>query len=319
MKHKQSKLSEPMVTTSYSKNHKLREPKKKWLTYHEPKTLDTKGILEKIDELYPNNNKIVALSGGKDSGVVLDKNLDIIQRAFFIKTNVGVQDTEDFVQDQCQKYGIPLDIREPAPHAFVYVAICLEAGFPSAGMHDMIMSFLKYKTMIKYVSDPQHSKKPILLSGVRKYESTRRKFNYNQPINIDSDRIVFACPIFYETDEDVYRYYIENGLKRSPVYDWAGTSFECACGSFGTPLEYQQIKQHAPKLYNFLEWIREGILQFGKPKARKYANWGNSRPIEDEQEVMEKYLGKDYQHAVDVSQMICGAECGAGTMRSLAI
>lgn len=309
-----------MLITKSPKNHKLRLPKKSWLTYYEPDIMNFDGIIKKIDELLPNNQKVVSLSGGKDSGVVLDRlhELEIIDRAFFIKTNVGVKATEDFVIDQCRSYGVPLDIREPAPLAFVYVAICLEVGFPSYNLHDMIMNYLKYKTMFKYVTEPQFKEsKCVLMSGVRKYESERRKFNYNQPINVDSDKIWFTCPIFYETNEDVYKYYIEKNLKKSPVYKWANTSFECGCGSFASPDDLKLLKNNAPELYNFLEWIKDGIEKFGSPHAKKYPNWGNSRTIDECQKVLTKFLGENHQHAVDVSQMICGAECGAGTMKAM--
>jgi 3'-phosphoadenosine 5'-phosphosulfate sulfotransferase (PAPS reductase)/FAD synthetase len=317
----QSKLITPpkvMLTTKSPKGHKLRMPKKLWLDYHEPDTMNFDGIMNKIEELLPNHQNIVGLSGGKDSGVVLHKLLDnnMIDRAFYIKTNIGVQATEDFVKDTCLSLGIPLDIREPTPHAFVYVAICLEVGFPSYELHNMIMAYLKYKTMMKYVMEKQFKKrKAVLCSGVRKYESQRRKFNYNQPINVDSGKLYFACPVFYETDEEVYRYYLDHKLKKSPTYTWANTSFECACGSFAGKSDLEGIKINAPELYDFLMWIKDGIEKFGTPTAKKYNQWGMTRPWDEAQRVLTKYLGDDLQHSTDVSQMICGSECGAGTMR----
>lgn len=294
-------------------------PKKSWLTYHEPDTMNFEGIVSKIDELIPNNQKVVGLSGGKDSGVVLHKLLEknMVDRAFYIKTNIGVQATEDFVIQTCKDLGVPLDIREPAPLTQVYVAICLEIGFPAFELHNLVMSYLKYRTMLKYVTEPQFKKrKAVLMSGVRKYESQRRKFNYNQPINVDSDKIWFACPVFYETDEDIYKYYIEKDIKRSPTYEWANTSFECACGSFAGKGDLEGIKKNAPELYEKIMWIKDGIERFGSPQAKKYNQWGMTRPWDESQKVLTKYLGEGWQHSNDVSQMICGAECGAGTMRA---
>ena len=126
-----------------------------------------------------------------------------------------------------------MHIREPTPYAFVYVAICLEVGFPDHGLHDMIIKYLKYYTMLKFVTEPQFKgRKPVLMSGIRKFESTRRKLNYVHPINDDSGKLWFGCPIFYESDKEVYRYYIENQVKCSPVYDTYPNSMECECGCF---------------------------------------------------------------------------------------
>ncbi len=325
MNHYQSKLSKPtkeMVTTVWPKNHKLRLPKKLWLDYHEPETMNYDGILNKIDEILPNHQKIVAFSGGKDSGVVLKKLLDkeLVERAFFIRTNIGSKITEDFCIDTCKSYGIPIDIREPVPHAFIYIALCLELGFPSYKTHGLLMRVLKYQTMFKYVTEPQFKKrKAVLMSGVRKYESERRKFNYNQPINVDSNKLWFCCPIFYETNEDVYRYYVESNLKKSPVYDWAGTSLECACGSFSAQRDLELVKKNDPELFKKIMWIKQGIEWFGHDYAKERSNWGNSKPESDDkiQQIMTKFLGENVQHASDVSQMVCGTECGAGTMRDV--
>jgi len=247
---KQTELFEQVVTTRFPKNHRLQIPKKTHLTFYDVKDHSTESILNKTKEL-GRDTFIVALSGGKDSSVVLDKATKLIEvdSAFYIKTNVGVTITETYTRDLCQSHGIQLHIREPTPHPFIYVAICLEMGFPSYDLHDMIMSYLKYKTMWKFITEPQFKhKKPVLLSGVRKFESTRRKFKYAQPIASDSDKLWFSCPIFYESDEQVYKYYLTNNLTRSPVYAMGATdSMECKCGCFASsPQEMELIKEIDP-------------------------------------------------------------------------
>jgi len=317
---KQTKLSEPTITEKFPENHKLRMPKKQWLEYHQPKSQTFESIMSKIQEL-GRDTLVVAYSGGKDSGVVLHKLLDKhkLDSAFYIRTNTGVQITEDFIKDTCQSLGVKLHIREPTPHAFVYVAICLEVGFPDYGLHDMIMSFLKYKTMMKFITEPQFKgKKPILMSGIRQNESTRRKFNYNEPINVDSGKLWFGCPIFYESEEEVYRYYLDNGLKKSPSYDEYPSSFECECGCFAGKGEMEAVRKLDPTRAEFFKWIEEGIKKFGKPTAQRHTTWGGgSWTTKERNEILTKYLGDNTEHIINMGKLVCGSECGAGTMRGV--
>ncbi len=314
----QSKLVEPMITENWPKGHKIRHPKNSWLKFYESDQLTYSSILKKIQELLPENKKVVALSGGKDSGVVLHRLFqdNLVDRALYLRTNTGIQPTEDFVIDTCKSYGIPLDIREPTPNSHIYVAICLEVGFPSFDLHDMLMKYLKYSTMLKYVEEPQFKKqKAVLMSGIRKFESKRRKFNYDQPINNDSNKIYFCNPIFYETDEEVYRYYLENNLKRSRAYEYTNTSLECGCGTFANKNDMKAIRILDPKRAEFFEDLKIFISKHGTKMAKKHLTWGGENWTKSEiNDVMDKYLGKNYQHAINVSQMICGSECG-GTMR----
>lgn len=317
----QTKLSKVTLTEKWPKNHRLRKSKKNWLNYHEPKEMTFNSIIEKLEEL-GRDTFVVATSGGKDSGVVLDKlyKLNKIDSVFYIRTNTGVQMTEDFIKDRCQELGLTLHIREPTPHAFVYVAICLEVGFPDHGLHDMIMKYLKYYTMLKFVTEPQFKgKSPTLMSGIRKFESERRKFNYAHPINDDSGKLWFGCPIFYESTEEVYRYYLENNVKRSPVYNTYKSSMECECGCFaGGKEEMDAIRKLDPNRAEMFEWITEGIKKFGKPIAKKHAEWGGVNWTEDERNnVLTKYFGNDSEHIEKITALTCGAECGPGTMKGM--
>ena len=98
----------------------------------------------------------------------------------------------------------------------------------------------------------------------------------------------------------------------------ATDSFECKCGTFAVPGELELIRKINPDGFDYLMWIKEGILRFGSKVAKKHSEWGGIGWTEDErQQVLTKYLGADYQHATDVSQMVCGSECGGGTMRAM--
>lgn len=317
MKQIQTKLIEPMVTDRWPKNHRLIEPKKFYLKYYEPKSTTTESTLEAIDELLPDHKPVVMWSGGKDGRVVLEEllNRERVNSVMYIRTNTGVQVTEDFIRDTLQSLGIRLHIREPTPHAFVYVAICLEIGFPGPSLHDMIMNFLKYKTMMKFVQEPQFKKqKCVLMSGVRQEESERRKINYEHPINLDSGKMWFCCPIFYRSNEEVYKYFIENGLKKSPSYDVYPSSMECGCGTFAGFGEMDAIRRLDPNRAEFFEDLTVFIRKHGTKRAKRHTKWGGDSDWTNEevQEVLTKYFGGSemFEHVKKISSQACGAECG---------
>lgn len=301
-----------------AKNHRLRIPKNQWLDFHEPREETFDSIIEKAKEL-GRETFVVATSGGKDSGVVLDMAIkrELISGVFFIKTNTGVQATEDFVKDRCQELGVKLYIREPAPHPFVYVAFVMYAGFPDVKLHNSIMKYLKYYPMLKFVTEPQFRDKNLaLLGGIRKFESERRKLNYPHPISNDTNRIWFVNPIFYERTEDVYEYYIKNNVKISPVYKEYPSSLECGCGSFaGGKSEMEAIRKLDPKRAEFFSWLEQGIMKFGSPIAKRHTTWGGSKWSDsDRNQVLSKFFEGD-DHTDKVASLLCGEDCGAGTLR----
>lgn len=88
----QTKLVEPMLTERWPKNHKLREPKKFYLKYYEPKQPNIDSILESIDELLPDHKPVTMWSGGKDGRVVLEELIkeDDVTAQTYCKVN-GIQ------------------------------------------------------------------------------------------------------------------------------------------------------------------------------------------------------------------------------------
>lgn len=316
----QSRLFESGIDKNWPKNHKLRLPKKTWLKFYEPKEETFDSIIERAREL-GRDTFIVATSGGKDSGVVLDLAIkkDVCDAVFFIRTNTGVQITQDFVEDRCQELGIKLFIREPAPHPYVYVAFVMYAGFPDFKLHNAIMKYLKYYPMLKFVSEPRFKRKNLaLLGGIRKFESERRKLNYPHPISDDSGKIWFVNPIFYEKTENVYKYYIENDVKISPVYKIYPSSLECGCGSYaGGKSEMEAIRKLDPNRAEFFEDLTEMIKKYGSPIAKRHTTWGGSNWTDkDRNEVLSKFFEDDV-HTDKVASLLCGSECGAGTMKGM--
>jgi 3'-phosphoadenosine 5'-phosphosulfate sulfotransferase (PAPS reductase)/FAD synthetase len=320
---KQERLSPITKTETWPKNHKITLTKKFFQKDYPVKSTTFEGIINEAGFLGI-DTFIAGYSGGKDSGMVVDKlyQANMLDGVFHIRTNTGVQVTEDFVIDQCQSLGVKLDIREPTPLAYAYVAFCLEFGFPGPKLHSSIMKILKYRTMKKYVQEPQFKNKhPAIVAGVRKTESTRRFASaaYNSPITQETG-LWFVNPLFYESDENVYRYFIENNLKRSPSYDTLGFSGECMCGCYAGYDEAKLLEQVDPKRFAMMQWITEGIKKFGTNRAKRHAKWGATTDLEDSenQEVLERFFSPDEIANIDkMAVMACGDECGPGTMNGM--
>lgn len=317
---KQTKLSELKITTRSPKGHKIHKLKPYHKEYNVEST-DFEGIIKEAEKLGI-DTFIVGYSGGKDSGKVLDKLIKMGKcgGVLHLKTNTGVKITEDFVIKQCEDLGVKLYIREPTPLSYAYVAYCLQFGFPGPNMHSAIMKILKYNTMKKFVQEPEFKgKHPAIIGGVRKNESIRRMGNYETPITEDTG-LWFVNPIFYESDEDVYRYFLDNKLKRSPSYETLGFSGECMCGSFAVRGEAQLLKSVDPERFEFMEWITDGIKRFGSKEAKKYSKWGETQDFDSvrNQQLLELFFDKDeIKHIDKMNLNSCGSECGAGTMRGM--
>ena len=320
MSDKQTKLSDIQITTKFPKGHRIRN-KKFFQKDYKVDATDFDGIIEEAEKIGL-DSFIVGYSGGKDSGKVLHKlnEMGKLYGVLHLRTNTGVATTEEFVIKQCQDLGVKLFIREPTPLSFAYVAYCLQFGYPGPSMHSAIMKILKYNTMKKFIQEPQFKKlNPAIVGGVRKFESVRRFGNYDSPITQETD-LFFVNPLFYEKDDEVYKYFMENGLKRSPSYETLGFSGECMCGSFATKGEAQLLKQVDPKRFEFIQWITEGIKKFGSKEAKKYAKWGETQDFDDikNQQILEQFFDEDELKNIDkMAVNACGSECGPSTMRGM--
>lgn len=276
------------------------------------------GIINDVETVHGRDKFYALTSGGKDSISLCHwlAEQGKLQAAVHIQTNVGIQTTTDFVKDLCQDQGWKLHVIEPQPK-FIYASHVLQYGFPGPGFHRLIMGRLKFKTMRDFALTIDR-KKHCLVSGVRKFESVRRMGNYPEPIQSDG-ALWFCCPFFYKKSEELYRYIHENGLKITPVHDQLGFSGECMCGSYSGIGEKARMRELDPKLADYIDWLEEGIQKFGKPEAKKYPTWGGAASISDidAQKQVTDFFNEnpDLKIVDDIESVVCGTECGPGTMR----
>ena len=277
-------------------------------------------IMKELMNIHGRTQFYVLCSGGKDSISIVNwiatNYPENFKGIMHIKTNIGVKKTTDWLIEYCEKMNWKLQIREPNPPN-VYDELVLKYGFPGAGAHTIVMRKLKYITMRNFAFENEERKENhALISGIRAFESSRRMANYKGAIQRDS-KLWFAAPFFKKTDEWVYDYLLKNGLKRTPVHDVLGMSGECECGSFAGYGEREKLKLLDPQLMDHIEYLEDQVQLHGTELAKKHPTWGRATNSPEEIEIIMKGLYDDgtIDKIKDLEEVVCGVECGFGTMK----
>jgi len=270
------------------------------------KILDPNEILDKaIDKNL--TDFYVGYSGGKDSGIALDivaKNYpDNFKGVLFINTGIATNATVNFVNDYCKQKSYPLFIIKPEQvtkkngEIYSYENLVLRYGFPKSAFHTSTMFHLKYFPMRKFVNDRiRDGEKPCIISGVRKFESKRRMQKFNEYLYNDH-KLWFCSPIFYKSNDWVMRYFIENDIKRSPVYNTLHLSGDCLCGAFAKKEELKLLQMFHPEVFTEIKRLESMIKKYGTQTAQKYKTWGNHLTATttevEQQDTLESFICSD--------------------------
>lgn len=272
--------------------------------WDEPKTPEI--IMNELFEKYNKDSLYVLLSGGKDSVCIADyiaENYpDKFKGCVFTNVGLGAQETRKFVISYCNERGWKLFLTWPSEKERLY-NIVMTHGFAGDGNHKMWMGFLKYHTWRAFILERlKLGEKACFISGVRKKESKARdkiKKYTRQPIDID-DKMVFCKPFLYKNGLQLWNYFIEHNLKKSPVYEWLNKSGECLCGAHAQEWELKLLEKFDRLAFESIKWLEQQIEKFGSKKAKKYNKWGNGPKTQDieEQTTLENF-NEDY----------CGESC----------
>lgn len=291
-------------------------PDKVLSVWHEPKEpyeIVKESLKEhSIDKLY------VLFSGGKDSVCVAHFIATNFPEQFagvvFTNTGLGSQDTRKFVIDYCKKMGWKLWMTW-ADKRKRFVDILLDHGFATAGSHRIWMSYLKFHSWHYFAKDrtKRFNEKMAFISGVRKKESRQRakvKKYSRTPVDINAGH-VFIKPFLYKNGEQLLQYFIENGLKKTPVYEWLNRSGECYCGAFTQVWDLQLLEKYDPLAFNTIKYYEKLILEKGTETAKKNAKWGERKMQATEdvenQKVMDAFFNDP--KAIQVNEDYCGESC----------
>ena len=111
-------------------------------------------ILQEAIDIHGRDSFYVGFSGGKDSVVAThftEKYFpDYFKGVIYCDTGIKTSETFNFVKDYCQEQGWKLHIVTPKRS---YEEIVLHGGFPQAGMHNIVMRYLKYAPMRRFILD----------------------------------------------------------------------------------------------------------------------------------------------------------------------
>jgi 3'-phosphoadenosine 5'-phosphosulfate sulfotransferase (PAPS reductase)/FAD synthetase len=183
-------------------------------------------------------------SGGHDSLVAthLVSQRPEFTAALHIDTGIGVGQTRDFVRRTAQEQGWPLKVYRAVDEGQDYDEVVLEHGFPGPFAHRQMYSRLKERALRAAIRDVKrdHSDRVLLVTGVRRAESTRRMGTV-QTIN-RSGAQVWCAPLAHFTHADKHTYMRDHGLPRNEVVDHLHMSGECLCGAFAKPGELEWLE-----------------------------------------------------------------------------
>ena len=259
------------------------------------KELEPEEILQEAIDTYEIDSFYVAYSGGKDSGIVLNyvaKNFPKqFKGAVFCNTGIATDACIKFVRNECKKNSYPLFEVKPSDvkrkkdskygrkkgEPFSFEDLVLQFGFPKQHVHDTIMGILKHQPMREFINRKIKSgEKPAVISGVRKKESARRTIKAKEYI-FKQENSLFVSPLFYKSNNWVMRYYIENDIKRSPVYDTLHISGDCLCGCFAKKEELKLLQMFHPEVFNEIKRLEKKLMEEGRGYAKRYKTWGGGK------------------------------------------
>lgn len=250
------------------------------------------GIIHDAVNIHDVDSLYVGFSGGKDSAVVAhhaSMNFPkIFKGCIFCDTGISVKEAKSFVIDYCREMGWKLFVVHPKR---TFETIVKEDGFPGPTVHTFIMRYLKYIPMRGFIQKARESgQRPAVLSGVRQQESVRRGINATSEVYKDG-KLIFISPMLYKSDTWMYKYYMEQGLKRSPVYDTLHISGDCLCGCFSKPGEAKLVELFHPDTAKQIQ----ALEKWRKSRGLKRSTWGKQAGMlhAGEQEEITKFLCND--------------------------
>jgi 3'-phosphoadenosine 5'-phosphosulfate sulfotransferase (PAPS reductase)/FAD synthetase len=259
-----------------------------------------------MDDLINNHKKTdfyVLYSGGKDSACVAHYIAENYPEHFkgVVFTNTGIASpiTRKFVLDYCKEMNWKLYFTWARKS---YRDIVMQHGFPNPGSHRVVMGYLKFQSWYYFIRSVK--KTSAFISGVRKKESWARnkvRFYTKKPIDINAT-MTFAKPFLYKNGTQLMEYFIKNGLKKTPAYEYFDKSGECWCGCFYNEWELKMLEKYDPFVFNTIKSLEKEVQLNGTKEAKKFPHWGRSvgANYSELQTTLEKF---------DVNEDYCGESC----------
>lgn len=239
-------------------------------------------------------NEIVArfclFSGGSDSSVVAHRCRDAYDELVHIDTGTAIPGVQDFAREFADWLGKPLIVLQTPWQEYRRLVIGSQTpraggkpdialGFPGPANHGTCYTRLKQRRINELMRTRKkawsHGQRILLISGLRRAESWRRK---NRPeITVTSkDPGIWCNPLIDWTAADMHDYREQEmaDAPRSEIAALLHRSGECNCGAFAPPGERELLQALFP------QWWAEtmGALEEEAAQAGlRVAKWGQGK------------------------------------------
>lgn len=194
---------------------------------------------------------VCLFSGGNDSTVLAHRCRDHYESLAFIDTGTAIPGVRAFVENYAERIGKPLIVMESGD-AYRRLVLGLHKkdpppdwrpyGFPGPAGHGRAYNQIKERQLRMLrarLQDGRRGARVLMLSGVRRGESQRRK---GRPEVSCHGSIVFANPLIDWSNDRMRRYRLEHDLPQSDVAALIHRSGECNCGAFAAPGEREMLE-----------------------------------------------------------------------------
>lgn len=221
-------------------------------------------------------------SGGDDSIVLLDALHRYADAVVHVNTTIGIREANLFARKVGRSYGLPyIEVLPPESYRRLCLTHPVLKGMPGPGVHHIVYSRLKERCFEEVLRRHRsyRGERFILLSGIRRAESPKRKRQNVMPVDRKGGQ-VWVKPLLYWDNDEMRDYRRAHDLPRNPVSQELHMSGECLCGAMAdmdsAREERAQIKFFRPEFDRKLTNIEEEVKRAGL----YYAEWGVKRPPE---------------------------------------
>jgi len=234
---------------------------------------------------------IVEVSGGHESTGMLyavDESDKIdVDAVVHFNTGIGAEFTRQYVREQCARLGLPYIEGIQPKMERRYAARVIKNGFPGANpiAHEPHRIGGKQDVEDKLVQSLDGE--IVILTGVRRHESQRRKITVSESGIQEDTRhewVVYGGPIAEYTGTEVNEVLKRNDVDRNEFADLLDSSGECLCGTFASFWDLAYLWQYEPMLlvgiWNLMKLAEQYWIEYYEengepPYPRQYLIWGH--------------------------------------------